>query len=96
VTLVSGKDAMDSQMEKVMKMMQQGMPSAKKILEVNTAHPIIRNLAGKQAVGLKEDPVVRAAVIQLYEGALLLEGDLESVTDYVSRMNELVEAATRA
>jgi molecular chaperone HtpG len=96
VTLVSAKDAMDSQMEKVMKMMQQGMPSAKKILEVNTAHPIIRNLAGKQAVGLKEDPVVRAAVIQLYEGALLLEGDLESVTDYVSRMNELVEAATRA
>ncbi len=96
VTLVSGKDAPDSQFEKVMKMMQQGMPSAKRILEVNTSHPIIRNLAGKQAVGLQDDPVVRAAVLQLFEGALLLEGDLESVTDYVSRMNELVEAATRA
>jgi len=95
VTLVSGKDAMDSQMEKVMKMMQQGMPSAKKILEVNTSHPIIRNLAGKQAVGLSENTVVRAAVLQLFESALLLEGDLESVTDYVARMNELVEAATR-
>ena len=95
VTLVSGKDAMDSQLEKVMKMMQQGIPSSKKILEVNTSHPIVRNLAGKQAVGLGSDPVVRAAVIQLYEGALLLEGDLESITDYVSRMNELVEAATR-
>jgi molecular chaperone HtpG len=96
VTLVSGKDAMDSQLEKVMKMMQQEMPSSKKILEVNTSHPIVRNLAGKQAVGLGNDPVVRAAVMQLFEGALLLEGDLESVTDYVSRMNELVEAATRA
>ncbi len=98
VTLVSGKDAMDSQLEKVMKMMQQGqgMPSSRKILEVNTSHPIVRNLAGKQAVGLGGDPVVRSAVMQLFEGALLLEGDLESVTDYVSRMNELVEAATRA
>ena len=97
VTLVSAKDAPDSQFEKVMKMMQQqGMPSAKRILEVNTSHPIIRNLAGKQAVGLNDDPVVRAAVFQLFEGALLLEGDLESITDYVSRMNELVEAATRA
>ncbi|ACF11268.1 heat shock protein Hsp90 [Chlorobaculum parvum NCIB 8327] len=98
VTLVSAKDAMDSQMEKVMKMMQQDadMPGAKKVLEVNTAHPIIRNLAGKQAVGMSSDPIVRAAVMQLFDSAMLLEGDLESVSDYVSRMNELVEAATRA
>lgn len=98
VTLVSGKDAMDSQMEKVMKMMQQegDMPGSKKVLEVNTSHPIIRNLAGKQAVGLSTDPIVRAAVVQLFESAMLLEGDLESVSDYVSRMNELVEAATKA
>lgn len=98
VTLVSAKDAMDSQMEKVMKMMQQDadMPGAKKVLEVNTAHPIIRNLAGKQAVGMSSDPIVRAAVMQLFDSAMLLEGDLESVSDYVSRMNELVEAATRS
>jgi molecular chaperone HtpG len=96
VTLVSGKDAMDSHLEKVMKMMRQEMPESRKILEVNTSHPIIRNLAGKHAVGLKDDAVVRAAVLQLFEGALLLEGDLENVTDYVTRMNELVEAATRA
>jgi len=98
VTLVSAKDAMDSQMEKVMKMMQQDadMHGAKKVLEVNTAHPIIRNLAGKQAVGMSSDPIVRAAVMQLFDSAMLLEGDLESVSDYVSRMNELVEAATRA
>jgi molecular chaperone HtpG len=96
VTLVSGKDAPDSQMEKLMKMMNKDAPATKKVLEVNTSHPIIRNLAGKHAVGLSNDPVVRAAVMQLFESALLLEGDLESVADYVSRMNELVEAATRA
>lgn len=95
VTLVSGKDSLDSQMEKVMKMMHQDTPPSKKVLEVNTSHPIVRNLAGKHAVGLSGDPLVKAAVVQLYESALLLEGDLESVADYVSRMNELVEAATR-
>ncbi len=95
VTLVSARDAMDSQLERMMKMMQQGGPASRKIIEVNTSHPIIRNLAGKYAVGLKEDPIVQAAVIQLYEGALLLEGDLETPADYVSRMHALVEAATR-
>ncbi|NTU52796.1 MAG: molecular chaperone HtpG [Chlorobiaceae bacterium] len=95
VTLVSDKDGLDSQMERVMKMMHQEAPPSKKILEVNASHPIIRNLAGKHAVGLTGDPVVRAAVVQLFESALLLEGDLDSVADYVSRMNELVEAATR-
>jgi molecular chaperone HtpG len=97
VTLVSGKDALDSQMEKMMKMMQKegDVPGTKKILEVNTSHPIIRNLAGKHAVGLSSDPIVRAAIVQLFDSAMLLEGDLTSVSEYVSRMNELVEAATR-
>ena len=95
VTLVSAKDAPDSQFEKMMKMMQPDTASAKKILEVNTSHPIIKNLAGKYAVGLKDDPLVRAAILQLFEGTLLLEGDFETITGYVSRMNELVEAATR-
>jgi len=81
VTLVGGKDAMDSQMERMMKMMQQEMPAAKKILEVNPSHPIIRNLSGMM-------------IGQLYEGALLLEGDLASTTGFVQRMNELIEAAT--
>jgi molecular chaperone HtpG len=93
VTLVSGKDAMDSQMERMMKMMQQEMPAGRKILEVNPSHPIIRNLSGMMMANDK-NPLIRTAIHQLYEGALLLEGGLDSTTGFVSRMNELIEAAT--
>ncbi len=93
VTLVSGKDGLDSQMEKMMKMMNSDMPAGKKILEVNTSHPIIRNLAGMIMVDEK-NPLIRTAMKQLYEGALLLEGGLDSTTAFLSRMNELIEAAT--
>ncbi|ABB24135.1 molecular chaperone HtpG [Pelodictyon luteolum] len=93
VTLVSGKDAMDSQMERMMKMMQQEMPAGRKILEVNPSHPIIRNLSGMMMAN-DNNPLIRTAIHQLYEGALLLEGGLDSTTGFVSRMNELIEAAT--
>ena len=93
VTLVSGKDGLDSQMEKMMKMMKSDMPAGKRILEVNTSHPIIRNLAG-MIMANENNPLIRTAMKQLYEGALLLEGGLDSTTAFLSRMNELIEAAT--
>ncbi len=93
VTLVSGKDGLDSQIEKMMKMMQSDMPVAKRILEVNTSHPIIRNLSG-MILANAANPLIKTAMKQLYEGALLLEGGLDSTTGFLSRMNELIEAAT--
>ncbi len=93
VTLVSGKDALDSQMERMMKMMQAEMPAGKKILEVNTAHPIIRNLSGMYMANAG-NPLIRTVIEQLYDGALLHEGGLDSTTDFLSRMNSLIEAAT--
>ncbi len=93
VTLVSGKDGLDSQMEKMMKMMQSNMPAAKRILEVNTSHPIIRNLAG-MIMADANNPLIRTVMKQLYEGALFLEGGLDSTTAFLLRMNELIEAAT--
>ena len=93
VTLVSGKDGLDSQIEKMMKMMQSDMPPAKRILEVNTSHPIIRNLSG-MIMADAANPLIKTAMKQLYEGALLLEGGLDSTTGFLSRMNELIEAAT--
>jgi len=93
VTLVSGKDALDSQMERMMKMMQADMPAGKKILEVNTAHPIIRNLSGMY-IANAANPLIRTVIEQLYDGALLHEGGLDSTTAFLSRMNDLIEAAT--
>ncbi|MCF8382090.1 MAG: molecular chaperone HtpG [Chlorobium sp.] len=93
VTLVSGKDALDSQMERMMKMMQADMPAGKKILEVNTSHPIIRNLSGMYMANAA-NPLIGTVIRQLYDAALLHEGGLDSTTEFLSRMNELIEAAT--
>jgi molecular chaperone HtpG len=93
VTLVSGKDAIDSQLERMMKMMNTPMPPAKRILEVNSSHPIVRNIAG-MIMADANNPLIKTVARQLYEGALFLEGSLEDATSYVTRMNELIEAAT--
>ncbi|MEZ4762246.1 MAG: hypothetical protein R3C26_03250 [Calditrichia bacterium] len=42
-TLVIGKQGMDPQMEKMMKMMQKDFAGSKRILEINTSHPLIKN-----------------------------------------------------
>jgi molecular chaperone HtpG len=93
VTLVSGKDSLDSSMEKMMKMMHAEMPAAKKILEVNTSHPIIKNLSG-MIMANEHNPLIRTVIQQLYDGALLHEGNLDATTGFLQRMNELIEAAT--
>ncbi|MFZ0389959.1 MAG: molecular chaperone HtpG [Calditrichia bacterium] len=92
-TLVSGKEGMDSQMEKMMRMMNQEFTRSKKILEVNTRHPLIKNLA---AITLRDskDPLLRSSILQLYEGALLLEDNLDSPTEFIRRMSEIMEKAT--
>lgn len=93
-TLVVGKEGMDKQMEKMMKLMNKDYTGSKKILEINLSHPLIKNL-GKRIIADENDPVLRNSIMQLYEGALLIEGNLSSPTEFVSRMTELMVAATR-
>jgi molecular chaperone HtpG len=93
-TLVVGKEGMDKQMEKMMKMMNKDYAGSKKILEINLSHPLIKNL-GKRILANESDPVLRNSIMQLYDGALLIEGNLASPTEFVSRMTELMVAATR-
>jgi len=92
-TLVAGEGAMDKQMEKMMQMMNKGHVASKKILEVNMSHPLIKNLA-KLNMANQHDMTLRNCVMQLFEGALLLDGSLESPTEYVSRMTSLMQDAT--
>ncbi|MFQ5637664.1 MAG: molecular chaperone HtpG [bacterium] len=92
-TLVVGKEGMDKQMEKMMKMMNQDYHAAKKILEINLSHPLIKNL-GNKILADAGDPVLINSIWQIYEGALLLEGELTSPNEFVSRMTELMVEAT--
>lgn len=94
VTLTVGASGLDSQMERMMKMMDPGMSTgpSKRVLEVNAGHPVIRNLSAMLQGGQREQVVSMAR--QLYEGALLLQGELESPAEFVQRMTRLMETAT--
>jgi molecular chaperone HtpG len=95
VTLVAGKDAMDPQMERMMRMVNKdASESAKKILEVNMDHPLMRNLSQKFMAN-NADPMIKECVVQLYESALLVEGDLSSPGDFVKRLNDIMVKATQ-
>ncbi|MCB0264741.1 MAG: molecular chaperone HtpG [Calditrichaeota bacterium] len=93
-TLVIGKQGMDPQMEKMMKMMQKDFAGSKRILEINTSHPLIKNLS-KLNMGSSTDALLRQSILQIYEGAALLEGTLKDPTEFVTRMTELMVEATK-
>ena len=94
VTLVVGKEGMDSQTERMMKMFNKEYAGSKKIMEVNLSHPLVKNLWHRHQQDSKS-PLLKTMVWQLYEAALLLEGNLSSPTDFVARMTEIMERATR-
>ncbi|MGH1366091.1 MAG: molecular chaperone HtpG [Calditrichia bacterium] len=93
-TLVSGKDALDPQMERMMKMMQQEFAGSKKIMEINTRHPLIKNLS-RLNMGSSTDPMLRNCILQLFESAMLIDGELKDTSDFVQRLTDFMEAATK-
>ena len=79
----------------MMKLLQKDFSvNSKRILEINTAHPLIKNLA-KRVLGDTNDPIVRQAILQIYDSAALLEGNLKDPTEFVTRMTELMIEATK-
>ena len=94
-TLVVGKDGMDAQTERMMKMMDKNFSAAKKILEVNTAHPLLRNLAAINEHDMN-DSRLHDAVLQIYQAALLIEDNLNDPSEFVKVMMDFMERATRA
>ena len=63
-------------------------------MEINLSHPLIKNL-GKKILADENDPLLRNSILQLYEGAMLVEGDLTSPSEFVSRMTDLMVEATK-
>lgn len=93
MTLVVGKEGMDIQTERMMRMINKDYAGSKKIMEINLSHPLIKNLWELHQKDSKA-PFLKAVIVQLYEGSLLLEGNLSSPTDFVARMTEIMEKAT--
>ena len=92
-TLVVGDKGMDTQMERMMRMMDQQFKPSAKILEINLGHPLLKNIASLMEANA-EDPRINQTALQLLEGALLMDGNLEQTGDFIARMNELMVRAT--
>lgn len=94
VTLVAAADGADKHTEQLMKMMGQDVPKSKRILEVNADHPVIRNLS-KRYIANDKDPMLEKCIVQLFESAQLIDGELTSKNEYVKRMMDIMEEATQ-
>ena len=94
-TLVVGDKGFDTQTERMMRMMNQEFKSSKKILEINTSHPLIKNLARIQKAESDKE-LIETCTLQLFEGALLSYGELETPAELLHRMTDIMERATRS
>lgn len=91
--LVSEDDQMTSSMKKIMKMTNQSFGEDKKVMEINPDNKLIRNLIEVFKID-SNDPLIENATEQLFESALLLEGNLEDPHKLVKRINELLEKSS--
>ncbi|MEO8399369.1 MAG: molecular chaperone HtpG [Ignavibacteriaceae bacterium] len=91
--LVNPDNTISSSMLKMMRMTNKEMGAQKKIFEVNRDHKLIRNLL---AIFKKDsnDNFIKQTTEQLYESALLLEGNLEDPHKLVKRLNDMMEQSS--
>ena len=93
--LINPDDTMSSTMQKILKMSSQetAFPAKKRLLEINKDHRLIRNLLGVFKKNSK-DPFIVDTTEQLYESALLLEGNLDDPHKLVNRLNKMLTEAS--
>ena len=92
-TLVSTKDAMNPNMERMMKMMDKEFKGSKRVMEVNLQNSLIQYLSKIQEK-FPQDPLLKDCIEQLFEGASLLEGNLEDPSKMIPRSTSIMEKAT--
>jgi molecular chaperone HtpG len=90
-TLINPDDTLSSTMQKILKMANKDvtMPNQKRIMEVNKDHKLIRNLLEIFKKNSKDQFIVDTTE-QLYESALLLEGNLDDPHKLVNRLNKML------
>ncbi len=93
--LVSPEDSFDRDLQRIRRLTEQDYELPKKLLELNRSHPLITNLTQMIAQST-EAPLVDAAIGQLYDNALLLEGIHPNPADMVAQIQTLMETAIAA
>ncbi|MES0489701.1 MAG: molecular chaperone HtpG [Leptospirales bacterium] len=91
-SLVSSKEAMNQQMEMMMKAMNPDFAGAKRILEVNLQHSLMKKIAGLYQKS-PDSPEFTTSVKALYDSAKLLDDRLEDPSVLVSRLYDYMDSA---
>lgn len=93
--LVNADDSISSTMRKILKMSNSelSLPNREVILEINKDHKLIRNLLEIFKKN-SDDPFIQDTTEQLYESALLLEGNLDDPHKLVNRLNKMLTEAS--
>lgn len=92
VRLVSPADSFDRDLQRLRRLTEEDYETPKKILELNRRQPIIVNL-GKMVAHSPDDALIDAAIEQLFDNALLIEGLHANPVDMVERIQLLMSAA---
>ncbi len=82
-------------MQRLRRLTEEDYVTPKKLLEINRRHSMVANLA-RLVASTPDDPVIDAAIEQLYDNALLLEGLHANPVDMVERIQLLMEQAVAA
>lgn len=93
--LVSPEGAMNQEMQRVYKLLDQPFTAPKKVLELNRGHALLQDLAFLVTADRQAD-LVRLEVEQLYESALLQEGIHPNPAALVAGIQELLGHAAHA
>lgn len=90
--LVDGEGAVSANMERILRAARQDAPKARRILEVNPEHPLVRKLVVLQTAGATEqaEPVAKL----LLDYARIAEGSLEDTAGFAKRLQHLMLQAS--
>ena len=91
--LVDDTDGVTANMERILRQANQEVPSARRFLEINPTHPLIRDLAELQRSGRTQaaEPIARL----LLDDAMLLDGSVQDAPAVGKRLQDLLVASAR-
>ncbi len=93
--LVNADGFMSTQMHRILEMSGKDVPPSTRVFEVNPDAPVIGRLS-MLAANPDHDAFLRECGLQLWAGAMLLEGSLPEPEEVAARMQRFVEQAAQA
>ncbi len=95
--LVSDEHGLSSHMERLMKASNKEFKGAKRVLEVNPSHPLIRHMAQMKESGAASEATLNEWIDTLYDTALLAEGSpIKDAAAFAKRVTQIMQSASSA